>query len=414
MDIDRPIVIVGAGLAGAKAAETLREQGFTGRVVLIGAEAERPYERPGLSKGYLLGDDDRAALFVHDENWYTRFSVELRLGRRATRLDRDAHTVRLDDGEDVEYGRLLLTTGASPRALPVPGAELDGVFRLRRLTDSDRLRAALRAGGRVVVVGAGWIGLETAAAARTLGCEVTVLEPASTVLGAALGAEMGDHFADLHRRHGVDLRLGHGAERILGDGGRVRAVVADDGAEIAADTVIVGIGARPDTDLAEQAGLAVDDGVLVDASLRTGDPDVFAAGDVANPHHPHYGRRIRVEHWDNALHAGTIAARAMLGEPVVFDRIPFFFTDQYDVGMEYAGWFPRGGYDRVVTRGDVPGQSFQAFWLSGDRVVAGMHVNRWDEGIDPIRALVRGGGPVTAARLADPTVPLAELAAPAR
>ncbi|GAA2860614.1 FAD-dependent oxidoreductase [Streptosporangium fragile] len=408
MTTEQTFVIVGAGLAGAKAAQSLREEGFAGGIVLVGAEAERPYERPPLSKGYLLGKDDRAKVYVHDEGWYAENSVELLRGHRVTGLDRAAHEVELDDGRRIGYAKLLLAPGASPRRLDVPGADLDGVHYLRTLGDAERLREALRGGGRVVVVGAGWIGLETAAAAREYGCEVTVVEPQAVPLQAVLGPEMGAFFAEVHRRRGVDVRLGRGVTGFLGTG-RVQAVATDDGGEVTADVVIVGVGVRPDTELAERAGLAVENGILVDASLRTDDPDVYAAGDAANAFNPLYGTRIRVEHWANALNGGPAAARSMLGQEVVYDRPPYFFSDQYDVGMEFSGWFPQGGYDSVVVRGELPAHDFHAFWLAGGRVVAGMHVNRWDEGIAPVQELIRAGVPVDPDRLADPSAPLADL-----
>ncbi|MPZ78900.1 MAG: NAD(P)/FAD-dependent oxidoreductase [Actinophytocola sp.] len=403
----RTYVIVGASLAGAKAAEALRENGCSERIVLVGAEAEPPYERPALSKGYLSGKEDRATLAVHDERWYADNAVELLLGRRATRVDRAAHEVELDGGERIGYAKLLLTTGSSARRLHVPGGDLDGVHHLRRVEDSTRLREAIRGGGQVVVVGAGWIGLEVAAAARRYGCAVTVIQPSATPLRAALGPEMGGLFAQLHRRHGVDLRTGHGVTGLRGNG-RVSAVVTDDGAETPADAVIVGIGARPDTELAEHAQLSVDNGIVVDESLRTEDPDIYAAGDVANSFHPWYGRRIRVEHWANALRGGPVAARAMLGQRVVHDGLPYFFTDQYELGMEFSGWFAPGGYDTVVTRGDLDGLAFHAFWLADNRVVAGMHVNQWDEGIAPIQDLIHSRQPVDPNRLADTATPLAD------
>jgi 3-phenylpropionate/trans-cinnamate dioxygenase ferredoxin reductase subunit len=395
-------VIVGAGLTGAKAAETLRAEGFTGRVVLVGAEPDLPYERPPLSKGYLLGRDDRASVFVHDEKWYAEQKIEVLTGRRVTALDRAAHEIELAGGERLGYTKLLLATGASPRRLRVPGNDLKGVHYLRRLAHADRLRDALAAGGRVVVGGAGWIGLETAAAARTYGCEVTIVEPGPSPLHATLGPELGEYFADLHRRHGVDLRLGTGVTGFAGDGA-VSAVWTDAG-DIPADVVIVGIGARPETQLASDAGLAVDDGVCVDAALRTEDPDIFAAGDVASAWHPGYDRRIRVEHWAAATNGGPAAARSMLGREVVHDDLPYFFSDQYDVGMEFTGWFPLGGYDRVVKRGTD--EAFHAFWLAGGRVVAGLHVNQWDEGLDAVRELIRGGRTVDPEELADPARPL--------
>ncbi|WP_199198995.1 NAD(P)/FAD-dependent oxidoreductase [Amycolatopsis sp. CA-128772] len=397
-------VVAGAGLTGAKAVETLRAEGFGGRIVLVGAEPDLPYERPPLSKGYLLGRDDRPSVFVHDEKWYADQGIELLTGRRVTALDRAAHEVELAGGERIGYTKLLLATGASPRRLRVPGNDLDGVHYLRRLSHADRLRDALATGGRVVVAGAGWIGLETAAAARHHGCPVTIVEPAESPLHATLGPEVGGFFAGLHRRHGVELRLGTGVTGFEGDSS-VSAVLTDDG-EIPADVVVVGIGARPETQLAADAGLAVDDGVLVDAGLRTEDPDVFAAGDVASVWQERYGRRVRVEHWAAATNGGPAAARAMLGREVVHDELPYFFSDQYDAGMAFTGWFPPGGYDRVVTRGDA--EAFHAFWLAGGRVVAGLHVNRWDEGLDAVRELIHSGRTVDPDRLADPARPLTD------
>ncbi|MGC4941277.1 NAD(P)/FAD-dependent oxidoreductase [Kribbella sp. DT2] len=399
-------VIVGASLAGAKAAEGLRAEGFDGRVVLIGDERERPYERPGLSKGYLLGKDERAKSFVHDESWYSEHNVELVLGDRVTGLDRAAHEVTFDSGERIGYTKLLLATGVSPRRLKVDGVKLDGIHYLRRIGQSDKLRDAIRAGGRVVVVGAGWIGLETAAAAREYGCDVTVIEPQETPLAAALGGEMGAFFASLHLRHGVDLRLGQSVSGFRGTD-KVEAVLTEDGSEYAADVVVIGIGARPNTELAEQAGLSVDNGIVVDAAFRTDDADVYAVGDVANIQNPLYGERLRVEHWDNALNGGPAAAKSMLGQDVSYDHLPYFFTDQYDVGMEFSGWIG-GGYDQLVTRGDVEKQAFHAFWLADRRVVAGMHINQWDDGIAPTQDLIRSQRQVDPSRLGDPSTPLTE------
>lgn len=406
MTSDQTFVIVGASLTGAKAAETLREEGFDGRIVLVGEETERPYERPPLSKGYLLGKDEKSTIYVHEDSWYQQNSVDLRLGTQVTRLDRSARELVIDGGERIGYAKLLLATGAAPRRLDLPGADLDGVLYLRRVEDAERLRHVLVPEARVVVVGGGWIGLETAAAARELGCDVTVVEPQAAPLLGALGAEMGGFFADLHRDHGVDLRLGRSVSELGGAAGRVSEVVIDDGSALPAEVVIVGVGVRPNIELAVDAGLAVDNGVLVDQSLRTEDPDVYAAGDVANAFHPRYRRPVRVEHWANALHGGPAAARSMVGQSVRYDRLPYFFTDQYDVGMEFAGWFPPGGYDKVVVRGDMAGRAFQAFWLRTDRVVAGMHINMWDEGIGPVQQLIASDTAVDQARLTDPSVPL--------
>ncbi|MFC4906575.1 NAD(P)/FAD-dependent oxidoreductase [Actinomadura gamaensis] len=402
-------VIVGASLAGAKAAETLRQEGFEGRVVLVGEEVERPYERPPLSKGFLLGNDSRESAHVHSAEWYEAHRVELRVGTAATSLDRAAHEAVLASGERLRYDRLLLATGASPRRLAVPGAKLQGIHYLRTLQDAAVLREALSPGGRrVVVAGAGWIGLETAAAARTYGNDVTVIEPDPCPLHRHVGPEIGGVFADLHRRHGVNLRFDQGVAGFWG-AGQVSAVVTSGGAEIPADVVIVGIGARPNTDLADDAGLEVSDGVLVDASLRTSDPDIYAAGDVAAFYHPVLGRRVRVEHWANALDGGQVAARAMLGQDVVHSSLPYFFTDQYELSMEMSGLASPGDYDEIVYRGEVDSLEFIAFWLDAGRVVAAMNVNVWDV-TDDLRRLIAGAVRPDPARLTDPKTPLAELA----
>jgi 3-phenylpropionate/trans-cinnamate dioxygenase ferredoxin reductase subunit len=405
---DQTFVVVGASLAGGKAVEALRAEGFAGRLVLIGDESERPYERPPLSKGYLLGSEEREKVFVHEAGWYAEHGVELRLSTVVTSIDRAAREVVLDGGERIGYDRLLLATGSVVRRLDVPGADLAGVEYLRRLGDADRISAMLATDRRVVVIGGGWIGLELAAAARLREASVTLVEVLDLPLQRVLGDELGRIFADLHREHGVELRLGVGVREIRGAGGAVSSVVLADGTELPADLVLVGVGIAPAVALAEAAGLAVDNGVLVDAALRTSDPDIFAAGDVANAEHPLLGERVRVEHWANALNGGPAAARAMLGQEVSYDQIPYFFSDQYDLGMEYAGWAPPGRYDQVVFRGDVPGREFIAFWLRDGRVVAGMNVNIWDVS-DDIQDLIRAGGAVDPARLTDPKVPLAEV-----
>ena len=409
MPASNPFVIVGAGLAGAKAAETLREEGFDGPVVLVGAESERPYERPPLSKQYLLGAAAREKAYVHDEGWYAEHDVELRTGVRATRLDPAGHRLELDTGEALTYGKLLLATGSSPRRLPVPGADLDGIRYLRTLPDADRLRADLADGGRrVVVVGAGWIGMEVAAAASTHGNEVTVLEPQPAPLFGVLGRELGAVFAGLHREHGVDLFTTTTVREIRPAGDGTLSVVTDGHAGLPADLVVVGVGAAPNTELADAAGLETDNGVVTDSALATAAPDVYAAGDVAASFHPMYGRHVRVEHWANALNGGPAAARSMLGRDVVHERVPYFFTDQYDWGMEYSGL--ASPEDTVVCRGDADSGAFVAFWLAEGRVTAGMNVNVWDV-TEPIQELIRSGRPVDPARLADPDVPLDQVAA---
>jgi 3-phenylpropionate/trans-cinnamate dioxygenase ferredoxin reductase component len=405
MTNDRTFVIAGASLAGAKAAETLRTEGFDERVVLIGAEDERPYERPPLSKDYVRGEVDRETVYVHPEGYYAAHDIELRLGRTAVSLNTGARELALDDGERLRYDRLLLTTGAEPRRLSIPGGELDGVLYLRSVADCDALRERLGRGGAVVVIGAGWIGAEVAASARQRGLEVTVIDPLTVPLERVLGTEVGAVYRDIHLDHGVQMLMGTGVEAFEG-GMAVERVRTTDGRQLECDFVVVGVGVQPRTALAAQAGLAVDNGILVDEHLQTEAPGVFAAGDVANAYHPFYGERIRVEHWANALHQGPVAARAMLGEPDVYDRLPYFFSDQYDVGMEYAG-FART-WDRVVFRGDPATREFIAFWLTGDRVVAGMNVNVWDV-TDPIQRLIRQRSPVDDRRLADPDVSLDDL-----
>jgi len=408
MPADSTYVIVGASLTGAKAAETLREEGFDGNIVLLGEEHEFPYERPPLSKGYLLGKEDRSSIFVHEDSWYPENAVDLRLGVRVTALDPAAKQVSLDDGGTVAYDRLLLATGASPRRLNAPGADLDGVLYLRRVGDSERLQAALRGGGQVVTVGGGWIGLEVTAAAREAGCEVTLVEPEPVALYRQLGPELGGVFTDLHKEHGVVFRTRESVTAFHGSGGKVSAAVTSSGAVLPADHVVVGIGAIPSTGLATHAGLDVGNGVIVDAGLRSSAPDVFAAGDVANAFHPIYGRHVRVEHWANALNGGPAAARSMLSQGISYDAVPYFYSDQYDLGMETAGLPEPGTYDQVVYRGDLEGREFVAFWLSGGMVVAGMNVNVWDVN-DDIQALIRSRRRVEEARLADLDIPIPDL-----
>ena len=407
MSVRQTFVIVGASLAGAKAAETLRDEGFDGRIVLIGAETERPYERPPLSKDYLRGESGREKVYVHDEAFYAEHEIELRLGRTAVGLDTSIGEVGLDDGRRLRYDRLLLTTGAEPRRLSIPGEALDGVLYLRSVEDSDALRERLERGGSVVVVGAGWIGAEVAASARQRGLDVTVIEPLTVPLERVLGAEVGAIYRDIHTDHGVRMLLSSGVAAFEGDDA-VERVRTSDGRTLDCDFVVVGVGVKPRSALAAEGSLYVDDGILVDEYLQTSMHTVFAAGDVAMTHYPFYGRRIRLEHWANALHQGPVAARNMLGRSERYDRVPYFFSDQYDVGMEYAGYAPT--WERVVLRGDPASREFIAFWLSGDRVLAGMNVNVWDVS-DNIQRLIRERVSVDDRRLADPDVPLEDLVA---
>jgi 3-phenylpropionate/trans-cinnamate dioxygenase ferredoxin reductase subunit len=398
-------VIVGASLTGAKAAEELRAQGFDGRVLLIGAEPERPYERPPLTKDYLRGETEREKAYVHPGGFYEQQEIELVTGVTVTAIDPGASRVTLDDGRALGYDRLLLATGAEPRRLAVPGAGLDGVYYLRTLADCDRLRARLEAGGRVVVAGAGWIGSEFAASARQGGLDVTVLDPQPLPNERIFGREIGAFYRDVHAQHGIDLLLGEGIDSLEGDAA-VTQVWTTGGRRVECDFVVAGIGVVPRTGLAADAGLAVDNGIVVDEKLQTSVPGIFAAGDVASAWHPFYQRPVRVEHWANALHQGPAAARAMLGQPVSYDHIPYFFSDQYDVGMEYCGYAPR--WDEVVFRGDPAGGEFLAFWLHEGCVVGGMNVNVWDVN-DHIQALIRARKPAEVAALTDPGTPLIQL-----
>ena len=400
-------VIVGASLAGAKAAAELRERGFDGRVVLVGAEDERPYERPPLTKDYLRGESPREKAYVHEEGFYAEHDIELLTATTATAIDLGARRVTLDDGRELGYDRLLLTTGAEPRRIPVPGADLDGIYYLRTLADADALRERLAAGGRVVVVGAGWIGSEFAASARQGGLEVTIVDPVELPNERVFGPEIGTFYRDVHAAHGVALALGDGVAAVEGDRA-VQRVRTTSGRSFECDFAVVGIGVVPRTALGEQAGLEVGNGIEVSAALATSAPGVFAAGDVASAWHPFYGERVRLEHWSSALNQGPVAARAMLGEDVAYDRIPYFFSDQYDVGMEYSG--RATAQDSVVFRGHPSDGAFVAFWVDGGRVLAGMNVNIWDVNAH-VQELIRSRREVDLAALTDPDTPLEALVA---
>ncbi|KNX37558.1 NAD(P)/FAD-dependent oxidoreductase [Luteipulveratus halotolerans] len=401
----RRIVVVGGGLAGAKTVEALRERGFDGPLLVVSAEDRLPYERPPLSKDYLQTGEGLDDATVHPVEWYDEQHVELRRGERATALDVQARTVRTDAGDDLPYDTLVLATGATPRRLDLPGADFDGVLSLRTVEDSDRLRAAFADGARVVIIGGGWIGLETAAAARKAGADVTVLESLEQPLLRVLGPKMGAMFADLHRSQGVDLRTGVTVEAIEGEGS-VSGVRLGSGETLPTDVVVVGIGAAPSVELASDAGLKINDGVVVDASGRTSDEHVYAVGDVARYPDALSGKEIRVEHWANALNHPASVAAAILGEDASYDDLPYFFSDQYDLGMEYVGLADPS--DEVVVRGDLDGRELIAFWVRDGRVQAGMNVNVWDV-VDDVKALIRSKQQVDLDRLEDPDVPLTDL-----
>jgi 3-phenylpropionate/trans-cinnamate dioxygenase ferredoxin reductase subunit len=398
-------VIVGASLAGAKAAQELREREFDGRVVLIGTEGERPYERPPLSKDYLRGESDRDKAHVHAADYYEQHDIELMTGTTVTAIDPDGSQVTLDDGRTLAYDKLLLSTGSEPRPSTAPGAELDGIYYLRTLADCDVLRRKLDDSGRVAVVGAGWIGSEFAASARQLGLEVTVIDPLTLPNERIFGAEIGSFYRDVHVKHGVEMLLDQGLEAFEGDGAvaRVRTTA---GKVVECDFAVVGIGITPRVTLAADAGLEVDNGIVANERLETSAPGIFVAGDVANAWHPFYEQNLRVEHWANALNQGPAAARAMLGDDVSYDRIPYFFSDQYDVGMEYSGYAT--SWDQVVFRGDRDAGEFIAFWLADGRVVGGMNVNVWDVN-QHVQELIRSRQAVDVAALTDPDTPLDSL-----
>jgi 3-phenylpropionate/trans-cinnamate dioxygenase ferredoxin reductase subunit len=401
----KTIVIIGGGLGGAKAAEALREKGFDGKVLLLADEEYLPYERPPLSKDYLAGKKSLSDFTVHDSEWYRENKIDLRTDTEAVAIDPAARTVTLSDDTTVGYDKLLLATGSRPRWLSIPGADSTGVHYLRKFDDASNLNTALKEGTSLAIVGAGWIGLEVAASARERGVTVTVVETAKVPLSAAVGAEVGQVFAKLHRDHGVDLRVETEVKEITTEDGKATGLKLGDGSTVTADRVLIAVGAKPNIELAERAGLPTKDGgVLVDASLRSGNPDIYAVGDIAAAEHPLFEERIRTEHWANALKQPDVAVDGMLGESGEYQELPYFFTDQYDLGMEYAGYAP--SYQRVVFRGDKDAREFVAFWLDTDnRVLAGMQVNIWDA-LDDIKSLIRKKAAVDPDKLADPEVPL--------
>jgi 3-phenylpropionate/trans-cinnamate dioxygenase ferredoxin reductase component len=408
MNTQPSFVIVGGGMAGALAAQTLREEGFDGKITMLAQEPNAPYERPPLSKDYLQGKAERDSIFVHPEPWYAEHAVELSLGSAVTSLDPASRTVTTATGERLSYDKLLLATGSKPRHLDVPGADLDGVYYLRNVEDSDRLKIKFAEANRVVIIGAGWIGLETAAAARAAGLDVTLLVSGDLPLEHVLGPEVAPIFDELHRRHAVDLRYRTTAVELTGRHGAVTGVRLSDSTKIDADMIIVGIGVAPRTELAAAAGLKIDNGIVVDEHLRTSDPDIFAAGDIAQTYSPRLGRHIRVEHWANARRQGAVAAKAMLGQDAVDVRPSYFFTDQYDLSMEYTGDIGPAGYDRVIFRRHADSNEMIVFWLYEQRIQAGMNINIWDVA-DDIDRLIQSARPINADDLGNPAIPLATL-----
>lgn len=396
------IVIVGAGQAAAQAIDTLRRREFRGRITLIGDEAFLPYQRPPLSKKYLAGALARERLALRSESYYAERAVELRLGHRCVRIDRDTHRIGLDDGEVIAYDALLLATGSRPRALQVPGAQLPGVCYLRTLADVDAIHARLREVRRVAVIGGGYIGLEVAATCRELGHDAVVLEMADRVMNRVVCPRVSRFFEAEHARHDVRILLQTGLAAFSGDT-RVRAVRDSDGGEHPADLVIVGVGVAPVDELAREAGLACDNGVVVDEYCRTSDPHIYAAGDCTNHPSARYGRRLRLESVDSAFEQATSAALNLIGTATVHDKTPWFWSDQYDVKLIIVGLSQ--GHDRVVLRGDPATRCFSACYLRDGELLAVDTVNSAKDQM-VARKLVAARVRPDPARLADITLSL--------
>lgn len=403
------VAIIGGGLSGAKSAEELRSCGFEGAITIFAAEDHVPYERPPFSKDYLQSKSEFSEALVHEQSWYDEHQVLLRLGTRVASLDPAAKTLCTVSGETIGWDKLILATGSAPRRLPLPGAEAHNVHYLRTIEDSTAIRSSFGKGKNLVIIGGGWIGLEVAAAARAADTGVTILEGASAPLLNVLGPQNAAVFAKLHTDHGVELRTGVKITQLVTDGTRATGVQLEDGQVINADAVVIGIGVAPEVELAAAAGLEVENGVLVDAALTTSSPDIYAVGDIANHDHPVLGRRVRVEHWATALNQPSAVAASITGSRTEYTELPYFFSDQYELGMEYIGHAPLGSYDKIIVRGDAETLEFMAFWVSAqNKVLAGMNVNIWDV-VDDVKSLILSGRSIDPARLADASVPLADL-----
>ncbi|MFI5255459.1 MAG: NAD(P)/FAD-dependent oxidoreductase [Candidatus Limnocylindrales bacterium] len=404
----RNVVIVGGGLAAARAATNLRKEGFDGRLILLTDEPEVPYERPPLSKDYLRGEKDRAGIRVMEPAGWAAADVDVLTNTRVAGLDLHARTVRLEGGRRIRFWRCVLATGSAARPLPGPGGDLLGVFTLRTVDEADALRAAALAAGSAVVVGGGWIGAEVAASLQQLGVEMTMVMTGKLPLERVMGPEIGAVYRDLHLGHGVRLVTDARVEAVLGER-RAEGLRLVDGRTVDGTVVVAGVGASPRDELARAAGLTVGDGVEVDEYLRTSDPAVFAIGDIAAAWNPTFGERIRVEHWDNARRQGIAVAKSVLGRGTAYARAPYFYSDQWDFSIEYVGH--PSHWDRLLFRGVPESGSFCAFWLDGGKVVAGLNARVPD--VSPtIARLVESHATPDLGRLADPAVPLAELLPP--
>ena len=406
MRADRTHVIVGAGHAGGRAAQAMRQYGFEGRILLIGEEPHVPYERPPLSKELIVTDAGLEKVRLHDAAWYAENRIELIAGNTATELDAAAKTVGLADGQTIGFDRLMLTTGARVRRLPVPGADLDGVFYLRTIEDSEAIRAQIAAGTEVVVIGGGFIGLEIAGSAVKRGAKVAVLEAADRLMGRSVAPEVSDWFARMHRDRGVDLRLGISIAAIEGNG-TVSGVRLGDGSVVPAEVVVIGIGILPNVEIAEAAGLAVDNGIVVDERGRTSHPDIRAAGDVANQPNAFAGRRLRLESYQNAQDQAAAVARNLCGADEAYEDSLWVWSDQHDVNLQMTG--APEAWDSLLWRGDPDEGRFTVFYMAGGRIVAVNTVNNGRE-MRPARMLMESGKAVDPATLADTSVKLLKLA----
>lgn len=395
-------VIIGAGIGGGTAVEALRDGGYTSSIALIGADPAAPYYRPDLSKKVMLEDSDPSESALRGEDWYPAHDVTTFFATSVAELDAKNRTLTLDSGDTLTYGQAILATGSVPRALDVPGAELGNIHTLRDAGDAVAIRSQFGQGQKVVIIGGGWIGLEVAAAAKSNGCDVTVVLRSGPPLKSVLGEEIGRYFEDLHRANGIEFLAD--ADTVRFSGAKAVETVETTAGDLPADLVVVGIGADPIIDLAKSAGLDTDNGVLVDEHMRSSEPTIFAIGDIANARNTLLDKRLRVEHWDNAVRHAAVAAATITGAEEEYDWQPYFYTDQFDLGMEYVGH--GSSDDDVVIRGDKSTGEFIVFWTRGGKVSAAMNVNIWDYG-DELRALV--GKSVSAARLQDETIEITEL-----
>jgi 3-phenylpropionate/trans-cinnamate dioxygenase ferredoxin reductase subunit len=403
---DRQIVIIGAGQAGGWTAKTLRDQGFDGKIVLVGDERHPPHERPPLSKQVLCGEAEPEVCHLWPADQWAALNVDFRPGTKIANIHRAEHNVETSRGEKIAYEKLMIATGARPRLLPTHGTELKGVFYLRYVGDSLMIRERLVPGATVVIVGGGWIGLEVAAAAKKRGANAVVVEFADRLCARALSPDMSEAILDLHKKHGVDVRLKKSVTRFEGEGALERVVLSD-GMEIAAHTAVIGIGIAPNFELAAEADLEIDNGIVVDETGRTSDPDIYAAGDVTNHPNALLGRRIRLESWENAQNQAICAAKAMLGKPEPYSEIPWFWSDQYDANIQLVGLPER--YDEVAVRGDRNSGTFTSFYLLGGKIVGVAGINTGRD-VRFARRLIASGAAATVAQLSDPNIKLQSLA----